>query len=328
MGNQQVQQVSLKELPETEGLADNPIITIAGIDYPLAVPVIFYRDNDNYGAGVSIIDSKRDLCDDLDQAYSQQSKTTRVSTPVEYYNSEYMEKDGSGNPVRPVRYDRSYVQLDPPLTDGNGNSVNSPAVTVTQPSLNIDQYNEEIEHLKGDICGQFISPSTMGIGLSKKDNGDSQREKEKITLATRNHLIDELTPALQSLFNMLLMLQEYMDTGIVTIKEHDISVAFNELNSPTTESKINTFIPMLTSKAVSPKTFVDNVWGTTMSEEQKNSEITFITEHMEQVSNNVPKAKDIESRPANDKAEGIESDKQSYVGREDYHPTAENAKKQ
>ena len=143
--------VPVDSIQETSGYSKEPLV-IMGLDYPLAVPNVFYRDNDRFGYGLSVLASKIDVLDDLDQAYSQQSRTTRCSTPVEYYNAEYCEKDGNGNPIRPSRYDRSYVMIDSPLDDGQGHAQNANAIFTTQPKLDIGQYESEIADLKNDCC--------------------------------------------------------------------------------------------------------------------------------------------------------------------------------
>ena len=121
----------------------------------------------------------------------------------------------------------------------------------------------------------------MGIGMSKKDNGDAQREKERITTSTRNHIINVLTKNIVEYFNMALCFDDLVNNASAfdMNKKYDISVSFDELNAPTTEGKVNTFTPMFTSGAISEELFVDKVWGNSLSEEQKNKEIQFLKEN-------------------------------------------------
>ena len=311
-------EVPLNSLPETELLSDKPTI-IFGETQPLCKVIKFYQSNDYPDYGESIVTPKIDLADDLDQALSQQSTTTRRSTPQEYVNGEYLEKDANGNPIPLASYDRSFNMLDAPISNGDGQSMNERAVFTTQPQLNIDQYNQEIENLKAEICGHFISPSTMGIGMSKKDNGDAQREKEKITNSTRKHIIEVLTEVFTEYFDMALKLDDYVyGRGYDANKHYDISVSFDELNAPTLEGRVNTFIPMFTSGAISEELFVDRVCGNSLSQEQKQAEIDFLRKSREsKKTNDKPKTtpKELETRPKNDTEEGIKSDSESYKGR-------------
>ena len=311
-------EVPLHSLPETESLSEFPLV-IHGESNPLCKVTKFYQSDDYPDYGESIVTPKIDLADDLDQALSQQSTTTRRSTPQEYVNGEYLEKDANGNPIPLASYDRSFNMLDAPISNGDGQSMNERAVFTTQPQLNIDQYNQEIENLKAEICGHFISPSTMGIGMSKKDNGDAQREKEKITNSTRKHIIEVLTEVFTEYFDMALKLDDYVyGRGYDANKHYDISVSFDELNAPTLEGRVNTFIPMFTSGAISEELFVDRVWGNSLSQEQKQAEIDFLRKSREsKKTNDKPKTtpKELETRPKNDAEEGIKSDSESYKGR-------------
>ena len=311
-------EVPLHSLPETESLSEFPLV-IHGESNPLCKVTKFYQSDDYPDYGESIVTPKIDLADDLDQALSQQSTTTRRSTPQEYVNGEYLEKDANGNPIPLASYDRSFNMLDAPISNGDGQSMNERAVFTTQPKLNIDQYNQEIENLKAVICGHFISPSTMGIGMSKKDNGDAQREKEKITNSTRKHIIEVLTEVFTEYFDMALKLDDYVyGRGYDANKHYDISVSFYELNAPTLEGRVNTFIPMFTSGAISEELFVDRVWGNSLSQEQKQAEIDFLRKSREsKKTNDKPKTtpKELETRPKNDTEEGIKSDSESYKGR-------------
>ena len=38
------------------------------------------------------------------------------------------------------------------------------------------------------IMNGIISPATLGMDIAKKDNAEAQREKEKVTVFTRNKL--------------------------------------------------------------------------------------------------------------------------------------------
>ena len=155
--------------------------------------------------------------------------------------------------------------------------------------------------------------------MSKKDNGDAKREKEKITNSTRKHIIEVLTKAFVEYFDMALKLEDYAYGKKYDPEKHyDISVSFDELNAPTLEGRANTFLPMYTSHAISEELFVDRVWGNSLSEEQKKAEIGFLRKTREAKSQKqIPPSnpKELETRPQNDMEEGIKSDSESYKGR-------------
>lgn len=324
----------LSDVEDTKNLPESPLV-IKGLDEPLAVPVVLFKDPIRDGYGVSVYANKLDVFDDLDQAYSEQSMTTRVSTPQEYFNAEYCERDANGNPIRPSSFARKYTMIDQPITDGNGNSTGgAPAVTATQPEMNIDQYSNEIDELKAEALGSFMSPATMGIGMAKKDNGDAQREKEKVTTASRDNIIASVTPCIKKAFGMLLMLEEYMDNnGAMSIPTYDdISVSFNEFSSPTMETKANVLTPMWTAKAISPKSFVEFLWSDTKSKDEKAEEIAYLEKVREDDKGKTPnmapmKADEQGNRVSNENDSGIKADGQSYAGRSKAPSSAENAVK-
>lgn len=324
----------LSDLEETKDLPQDPLV-IKGMDEPLAVPIVIFKDPTRDGYGVSVYSNKLDIFDDLDMAYSQQSRTTKDSTPQEYFNSEYCERDGNGNPIRPSSFSRDYTMIDQPLADGNGNAISGvPAVTVTQPSLNVDQYESLIDELKAEALGSFMSAATMGIGMSKKDNGDAQREKEKVTIASRDSIISAVTPCIKKAFGMLLMLDDYMNKGgkMSLPTYDDISVSFNEFSSPTMETKANVLTPMWSAKAISPKTFVNFLWGDSKSEDEKKEEIEYLEEIRKADEGKKPnmvamKADEQGGRVSNETDSGTKPDGQSYAGRGKAPSNAENAVK-
>lgn len=318
--------VPLNTIPDTAMLPKEPTI-IRGYDGILGTPFEYWVDVDNVGYGKSVLRPKILIMDDIDMFYSMQSHTALLSCPIEYIHGEYLEKDKDGNPIQPSSYNRKYLVLEPSMANGNGETAQNRAIEDTQPNLNVEQYGGGINALKSEACGSFISPSTLGIGMSKKDNGDAQREKEKTTSETRKHIIEISTKAITADMKQLLMLYDYMETGVFDFnKEYEISVSFDELSTPTTESKVNTFVPMFTKGACTPETMVERVWGNSMSEEQKKHEVDYIYKHgvkeqpdnSKQPSCNIAKDEG-NSRPERDELEGIKSDNASYKGRHATH---------
>ena len=106
--NKVLKEVSLKEIPQTSAL--KPKIYFKNINKILAEPCIYKLDKSTQ-RGKSVLDSKLDLLDDLDQNLSQSSITTRLSTPVEYVPNGLVEYDREGNPKEIKEYDRRYIKL-------------------------------------------------------------------------------------------------------------------------------------------------------------------------------------------------------------------------
>ena len=253
------QEVKIDTIPQTKGLKDwvDNNYCFYGIDKMLAVPCVF-RYNKNTKRGESFYAGKLDLFDDLDQSKSQKSNVTKLSTPVDYIPEELIDYDDDGNPMTPNRYDRRYL-----VVKGDRNSVgqNTNQVITTQPDLNFEQYtNQELDILSDALMG-LMSPSTLGIDVAKKDNADAQREKEKITLITRDFLIDSESTILKTLFKLVLQVHDYMLNPEGEIGEYDITINYPDYANPSFESKLSVLTPAYVSGAMSAKQFVNELWG-------------------------------------------------------------------
>lgn len=263
----QVTEVELSTIPE---LAELEGFEIKGYDKPLAVASVFFYDDLNKNRGRSVFAGKIGLFDDLDQSLSQRSQTCRVSTPVEYYPVDLLERTPNGKTILPSVYNRQYIQKD---STPNGDGVSDGQIQTTQPNLNFEQYNEEQISIVNMILTGYMSPASFGIDVSRKDNADAQREKEKVTIMTRDNVIDAQTEICKLLCSQLLMLQEYMDTEQITLQDYNISVKFNDFANPSFENLSQVLTPMWTQGAISTKMFVEKLYGDSLSNEEKQREI-------------------------------------------------------
>ena len=249
-----------------------------------AVPCSFYSDPIYGYPGRSVYEGKIDMLDDLDQAYSVMSNTIRRSTPVEVFDMDYVERDKNTKmPKMPTLFERRYVGVKGKKAADGSDKGNNPVV-VTQPSLNIDMYNQHIDELKRAICGGHLSPATLGLDVAKKDNADAQREKEKLTIFTKNHLNKEESRILEELFEQVLIAYQYLNFGVVKTKEFGVSVEWDEFSNISFETRIGTMASVIANDAISPKTFVDRVYGKSMSDDDRQKEVEWLTEkHKEAV---------------------------------------------
>ena len=238
---------------------------------------ILHNPNDKY-YGLGIFESKIDILDDIDQALSQASQTVRVSTPVEYYPTSLLEKTPDGNPVLPKAYNRQFIEA-PSNLPGPDGTVGSERIQTTQPQLNFNQYQEEVKNKIDIFLTGILSPATMGIDIAKKDNAEAQREKEKITLMTRNNIIASQRKIIKEVMEIALDLTEFMQTDKITFdKEYDFSVIYNEFGSPSFESKLQALTPAYNSGAISTERYVEALWGDMLSDSEKQEEINKLNE--------------------------------------------------
>ena len=265
--NDELKPVPMETVEGLEGLKD---VEFPGFKKVLAVPCHFFSDPDNPGYGRSVFAGKIDLFDDIDQSLSQRSQTSRVSTPVEYYSPDVLGRDGNGNPKMPKVYNRQYVQKSG-IPDGDGRIDTS--IQTTQPNLNLIQYNEEQQALVSMALTGIISPSTLGLGISKRDNAEAQREKEKVTIMTREKIVARETEILRELAEVATAMKVYMDTGAVPLDEPEISVRFSDFANPSFESQSRTLLPMWQAGAISNEMYVEKLYGEDLKGDDREREL-------------------------------------------------------
>lgn len=270
-----VTKVPLSEIDELSHLPEEGY-TIPGLKKVLGVPSRYFFDLFDKDHGRSIFTGKLDIFDDLDQCLSQASQTDRVSTPVEYYPVDVLERGKQGETKLPSVYNRQFIKS-VSFPDGDGKLQGE--IKTSQPQLYFDQYIERFKALIDVAITGILSPASMGIDIAKKDNADAQREKEKVTIFTRNNVIDAETKQLKELFSLALMIKEYMDTDTISLTEYDISVKYCEFANPTFEAMSKILLPMWTSGGISTEMYVDKLYGDSLSEEEKQQEIVELEEN-------------------------------------------------
>lgn len=287
-----IQPMSDDEVAKVEELAqiDLEPVVIDNFKKFLAVPTIFYKDVvDNDGYGRSIFTGKVDQFDDLDQCLSQSSNTVRRSTPVEYFNTDFLERDPITKlPKMPHVYDRKYTSFVGGRTvDGASNSTQP--VQVTQPQLQFNEYSVEAQNILLQIISGIMSPATLGIDVAKKDNADAQREKEKITIFTRNVLIQAETRILKNLFNQVLAAVQMMNavegSQVVLCTDWSISVKFSEFADDSFENKLQKLGEAYVKGTISTDMYLEKLYGESLSESEFEREKKYLKEKEEKDTN-------------------------------------------
>lgn len=273
-----LQPVELDAISDTKGLPKEGY-QIDGLNDVLATPCVYFHDANNPEYGRPLLDGKFGLLDDLDQIRSQASQTVRVSTPVEYYDAESMRFTKDGIPMPPTAFNRQFIAKEP-MRDGDGN-VGGKSIETTQPRLDFNSYDVAAEAVRNAILTGVLSPATMGIDVSRKDNADAQREKEKITIMTRNNIIARQTSIIKDLLTKCLMLKEYIDTDAITLRDYQIDVAYNEFANPSFESELQLLAAALQSRSISPEMFVEKLYGSSLSDEEKARELEYVKKQFE-----------------------------------------------
>ena len=290
--NNDVHEVPMDTIPALAGLQD---VEIPNYKRILAVPCRFFFDPNNKNYGRSIYYGKYDLFDDLDQSLSQRSQTCRVSTPVEYFAPDVLERSADGSAKTQKVYNRQYV-MKSGLPDGDGRVDNS--IQTTQPQLNFDQYSQEQKAILDFILTGVLSPATMGIDVAKKDNADAQREKEKVTIMTRNTIIESETQIVRELFQIIMAMKDYMDGKGIPLVDYDVSVKYCEFANPSFESLSSVLTPMWQAGAISDEMFINKLYGDSLSKEEKAREVQAIKENKQQDNLMQGDFEDVENEPS------------------------------
>lgn len=264
------------DMQEVDFMKDTePKLEITSFNKLMAVPCIFYRDSSDVTPGRSMFSGKIDLFDDLDQCLSQAANTVRKSTPIEYFDSNYLERDRHGMPIQPKSYDRKYVMYKG-ARNADGVNANTQPVQATQPNMTFEQYDKEAMAILLQIMNGLISPATLGLDVAKKDNAEAQREKEKITVFTRKNISDSEQKILISLFNQLLCAKELMETGKITIDDYNISITFPEFADDSYENKLAVLGEQLGKGSLSIEMYLSRLYNGKLSDSEYKKELEYL----------------------------------------------------
>ena len=260
-------EVSLNTLDETKELVD---VTYKD-DFIMAVPLMFFKSPKFEGKGKSIFDNKSDAFDALDEVISQWIDAIRDGRVQKYIPEDLVPKDINGNLMKPNPFDNRFLKVGSSLAEDAKNEID-----MKQANINYEAYVESYSNAI-DMCLQgIISPSTLGIDLKKTDNAEAQREKEKTTLYTRGKLVDILTEVIPELVNIILKTNDVLNkknTG-----EYGVSIVFGEYASPSFDSVVETVGKAKTYGVMSIEQCIEEMYGDTWTDEEKEEEIQRIKE--------------------------------------------------
>ena len=285
---------AVDEIPEELCIDKDSLKYEVQINKLFAVPCVFYTDNSGMMHGRSILAGKIELLDDLDQCLSQAAMAVRRSTPVEYVNSKYLERDRNGLPLQPSVFDRKYVLYDGPTT-ADGTAIGANPIQATQPNINFEQYDKEAVAILLQIVNGLISPATLGMDVAKKDNAEAQREKEKITIFTRDHICSTETEIIQELCEQLLIADELIrNNNNITKTEYDIHVMFPEFGEDTYEGRIKVLGEQLDKDNVSVNMYLKKLYGNKLKGSEYENERKYLEERHKPVENEGPDEEELQ----------------------------------
>lgn len=261
-------EVSLNTLEETHDLKE--------VEYNdkfiMAIPLTFFKSSKWESRGKSIIDNKSDSFDALDEVISQWIDAIRAGRVQKYIPDNLLPVDpDTGNLLKPNPFDNNFIAI-----ASNAGEKDANQIDMKQADIKFEAYVESYSNAI-DMCLQgIISPSTLGIDLKKTDNAEAQREKEKTTLYTRNKMIDTLTEVIPELVNIILKTYDVLNNK--TAGEYEVSISFGEYSTPSFDSVVETVGKAKTLGIMSLQKCIDELYGDTMTDEEKALEIARIRE--------------------------------------------------
>ncbi|HBI6897748.1 TPA: capsid protein [Clostridium perfringens] len=261
-------EVSLNTLDETRELAD---VTYKD-DFIMAVPLMFFKSPKFEGRGKSIFDNKSDAFDALDEVISQWIDAIRDGRVQKYIPQDLLPYNSStGEVLKPNPFDNKFIAIGANKEENAKNEIEMKQAEIRYEAY-VESYSNAI-----DMCLQgIISPSTLGIDLKKTENAEAQREKEKTTLYTRGKLVDILTEVIPELVNIILKTNDVLNGK--NAGEYEVSIAFGEYASPSFDAVVETVGKAKTYGVMSIEQCIEEMYGDTWTDEEKEEEIQRIKE--------------------------------------------------
>lgn len=259
-------EVPMDQLEETEAFTDT---TFDG-DFIMGVPLVFFTSGKWPGRGKALFDAKTDDIDGLDEVISQWMDAVRKGRVNRYIPEDMVPRDPeNGQLIKPNDFDNDYIAIGASVKEGY-----SDKIEVVQPQISYEAYVSSYSAFLDMVLQGIISPATLGIDLKKNDNAESQREKEKITVHTREKLVEVLDDVIPELAGKAMMVYDLMNGRHPG--EYDVSAKFGEYAAPGFDSVVETVGKARTYGVMSIDKSVEEMYGDSLSDEEKEEEIARI----------------------------------------------------
>lgn len=171
------------------------------------------RDFPNSNYGSSDYTGSLVSFDKLDELYSENSAEVRNNKSLYVYPMSWLDKDSDGNPKKSRdKFKTNYVNPSVDIDQAQGKSFQA---TVLQANDKTDSFVKKWKLEIGMICANaHMSPTSFGgmaIGFESVNASDeSQLERQKDTIDTRNEMIGMWKPYLENLLMKLLEFNSWL----------------------------------------------------------------------------------------------------------------------
>ena len=215
--------------------------------------------------------------DALDEVMSEMARETRDNKAIRLWPASLLPKDTDGRIMGPNAFVRNILKYQDDLAEGAENSIDVQTIEDKTESL-ITKYKQAI----ATACNNAgISPLALGItGLESVSAGEnSQRERNKATLETRNLKLQIWGPALEKLLSKMLRLYAWMGDNLEIEKDPllaslddlsavKISVHFPDYIIASDSENIDTWGKAVSMKVADTQTAVEQIYADRTKEEQ------------------------------------------------------------
>ena len=256
-------EMPMDALPETAHLIDFGIER----DLMLAVPLKIMNSTRYKNRGKALFDGKSDVLDGLDEVISQWIDAVRMGRIKRYIPERLIPQDPDTGQLLPANpFDNDFIAIGDDMSEKAAQQVE-----ISQPAISYEAYVSSYASFLDMVLQGVMSPSTLGIDLKKTENAESQREKEKVTLHVRNKIVDALNETLPELFRVILQCYDIMCGKAPG--DYEASVKFGEYASPDFSTTVDTVGKAKQYGIMSIETSVDQLYGDTWTQEEKDAEI-------------------------------------------------------
>ena len=257
----------LSEFENTDVFSDFTFVEASGKGFMMAVPVFFGSSSKWDGRGRSLFDTKTGAFDSLDECWSQWVDALRDGRTKTYIPENMVPRHPkTGNLLRPNTFDGRFLATSQDMSQNAKNQIETVSGEIRHDSL-LATYMTSL-----DLCLQgIISPSTLGVDVKKLDNAEAQREKEKVTLYTRNKIIEAITEPIEAL--AIAVLQTYDTIRGRSPVEYEATATFGEYANPSFEAVVETVGKAKMQGIMSNELVVEELYGDTLTDDEKAAEV-------------------------------------------------------
>lgn len=257
---------SLTTLEETQDLED---VTFSG-NYIMAVPMKFYSSAKYKGRGESLFEGKGDMFDAFDEVVSTWVDALRGNRVKQYIPDSLIPRDmDNGQLLKPSAFNPYYIKGSNMTEDAENK------VEVIQGEVEFEGLLMSYTTFLDGCLQGILSPSTLGIDVKKLDNAESQREKEKTTMYTRDTLIGTLAKVLPKLVEIVLKTDDNMK-GTIPQEKYPSSFEWGQYANPSFEAIVETVGKAKTYGIMSIEMCIDQMYGDSLDEKAKAQEVALL----------------------------------------------------